>query len=365
MPLRPTSAPIAARAAIRLGLVVMAILVVLGVLEVVLRLRPTLLGDAYANGALSRYTVRAGGIYYRDRNLRMNFMIPNFQTTMYANGYVWRHQTDALGFRNVPLQIPADVVLLGDSLVYGQGVDFEDTLGNRLEERSGLRVVNLGLQGDCAFQEAYRLTAYIEVFKPRFVVYVFTSNDIEDLYVYLSDAAMEAFIAQPVEAVRYPERIPPDVAQRERDERIRHRPFWKRVEEESYVFKMGRFIQYLWRGAGLPAGVPIAAAAPSAGRRVDRNQVSVDPASLGWRYTDHAIAYMTSLSRRHDARLFVVPITGGRQFEILQEIARRHGATFVDTTEFMRGPVFLPRDGHFSPEGARRLAATIAHALER
>src|SRR5438034_11805507 len=108
MPPRPTSAPIAARAAIRLGLVVMAILVVLGVLEVVLRLRPTLLGDAYANGALSRYTVRAGGIYYRDRTLRMNFMIPNFEITMYANGYVWHHQTDALGFRNAPLHIPAD-----------------------------------------------------------------------------------------------------------------------------------------------------------------------------------------------------------------------------------------------------------------
>jgi len=33
-------------------------------------------------------------------------------------------------------------------------------------------------------------------------VYVFTPNDIEDLYVYLSDAAMEAFIAQPVEECR-------------------------------------------------------------------------------------------------------------------------------------------------------------------
>ena len=43
------------RIAIRLGLITAAILVVLGVLEVVLRLRPTLLGDAYANGALSRY----------------------------------------------------------------------------------------------------------------------------------------------------------------------------------------------------------------------------------------------------------------------------------------------------------------------
>src|SRR5438094_9705801 len=115
---------------------------------------------------------------------------------------------------------------------------------------------------------------------------------------------MEAFIAQPVEAVRYPERIPPDVALREREEKIRHRPFWKRVEEESYVFKMGRFIQYLWRGAGLPAGVPIAAAAPSARRRMDRNQVSLDPASSGWPSTDHHIAYMTYPNRLHDARRF-------------------------------------------------------------
>src|SRR5215813_1526925 len=251
------------RIALRLGLVIASILLVLGVLEVVLRWRPTLLGEAFASGALSRYTVRAGGIYYRDRNLRMNFMIPNFETTMYANGYVWHHQTDALGFRNAPLHVPADVVLLGDSLVYGQGVEFEDTLGNRLEERSGLRVVNLGLQGDCAFQEAYRLTAYIDLFKPRFVVYVFTSNDIEDLYVYLSDSAMEAFIAQPVEGIRYPDRVPPEVALREREERIHRQSFWKRVEERSYVFKMGRWIQYLWREAGLATGVPPATAAPS------------------------------------------------------------------------------------------------------
>src|SRR5207245_9230604 len=150
--------------------------------------------------------------------------------------------TDALGFRNAPLHIPADVVVLGDALAYGQGVDFDDTLGNRLEQRSGLRVVNLGLQGDCAFQEAYRLTAYIEVFKPRFVVYVFTPNDIEDLYVYLSDAAMEAFIAQPVEALRYPERIPTDVALREREEKLRDRPFWTRAEHASDGFKLGRLL---------------------------------------------------------------------------------------------------------------------------
>jgi hypothetical protein len=102
----------------------------------------------------------------------------------------------------------------------------------------------------------------------------------------------------------------------------------------------------------------------SAGGRVDRVHVRVDPTSPGWRYTDHAIAYMADLSRRHNARLFVVPITGGQQFDILRNIARRHGIDFVDTTEFLGGPAFLPNDGHFSPEGARRLATTIARALE-
>jgi hypothetical protein len=352
------------RVAVRVGLVVGAILLVLGVLEVVLRLWPTLLGQAFANGALSRYTVRAGGIYYRDRNLRMNFMIPNHETTMYGNGYVWRHRTDRLGFRNATLHIPADVVILGDSLVYGQGVDFEDTLGWRLEERTGLRVANLGRQGDCAFQEAYLLGAYIGVFTPRVVVYVFTPNDIDDLYVYLSDAAMEAFIAQPVGAIRYPERVPPEVALREREEAIRRRPIWKLVEAESYVLKMARFVGYLWRGARLPVGVAVAAA-PQAGGRVDIGRARVDPTSLGWRYTAHAIAYMRDLSRRHDARFVMVPIARGKQFEILREIAGRHGAIFVDTTEFQRGPVFLPDDGHFSPEGARRLADAIARALGR
>jgi hypothetical protein len=355
----------AARVAIRIGLVVAAVVVMAGALEVVLRWRPTLLGREFANGALSRYTVREGGIYYRDRSLRMNFMIPNHRATMYANGYVWQHQTDALGFRNDPLHVPADVILLGDSLVYGHGVEFEDTLGHRLEERSGLRVANLGRQGDCTFQEAYLLTEYIGVFRPRFVVHVFTPNDIEDLYVHLSDAAMEAFLAQPVEAIRYPARVPTEVALRQREQQIRRRPLWKRIDEESYVLKMGRFIQYLWHAADLGGGVRVAAAAPSAGRRVDFAQVRVDPTSLGWRYTEHAIAYMTHLSRRHGARFVIVPVTTGRQFEILRDIAERRGATFVDTRAFLATSWGLPNDGHFSPEGARRLAGLLASVLGR
>src|SRR5436190_13297312 len=131
----------------RLALVAGSLLLVLLALEAVLRQWPTLLGQEFANGALSRYSPKADGIYYVDRRLGIHFMIPNYRTTMYYNGYVWEHRTDALGFRNDPLHVPADVVLLGDSVVYGHGVNFEHTLGHLLERRTGLRVANLGRQG--------------------------------------------------------------------------------------------------------------------------------------------------------------------------------------------------------------------------
>jgi hypothetical protein len=87
------------RAAGNALLVVAATAVALGGLELLLRARPTLLGHAFANGVLSKYTDGAGGIFYKDRQAQTRLMIPNFTTQMYFNGYVWTHQTDALGFR--------------------------------------------------------------------------------------------------------------------------------------------------------------------------------------------------------------------------------------------------------------------------
>lgn len=347
---------------IALGLA--SVLVILTGLEVTLRLRPTLLGYAFANGALSKYTARAGGIYYTDRNLRIHFMIPNHATTMFASGYRWHHQTDALGFRNPGPRVPADVILLGDSLVYGQGVDVEHTVASYLEQLSHLRVANLGRQGDCAFQEAYILTAYVDVFKPRYVVYVFTPNDIIDLYGYLSDTAMREFIATPVERITYPSRVEPATALREREQKIGRRSLWTRIEEESYVFKMFRWMRYTYREwAGVSWVTPAGAALPP-GRRLDSADVASDPDSLGWRYTAHAIGYMNHVATRAGARLLMAPAATGRQAEILRTIARRQGIDFIDTQRLHEGASFLPNDGHFSPEGARVLAELIAGHIE-
>jgi len=343
-----------------LVLAVGSILVVLGALEATLRRWPLLLGHEFANGALSRYSTKADGIYYFDRRLRMNFMIPNYRTTMYYNGYVWEHRTDALGFRNDPLHVPADVVLLGDSVVYGHGVNFEHTVGHLLERRTGLRVANLGRQGDCAFQEAYLLTANLPVFRPRVVVHVFTRNDIEDLYVYLANAAMEEFIAQPVEGITYPPRTDAAQLRAEHEKRIRNRRLLRKIDDELYVMKMFRWIGFRvreWRA------MPRAEAAYDPRIRHDVADVSTNPAALGWRYTEHALAYMKYLTDRAGARLVMAPFTEGRQLEILRDIAARHRIEIIDTAPLFKGPTALPNDGHFTPYGAQVMADLIAAHL--
>jgi hypothetical protein len=346
-----------------LVLVVGSIVLVLVATEATLRRWPLLLGHEFANGALSRYSTRADGIYVVDRRLRMNFMRPNYRTTMYYNGYVWQHQTDALGFRNDPLHVPADVVLLGDSVVYGHGVNFEHTVGHLLERRTGLRVANLGRQGDCAFQEAYLLTTNLPVFRPRIVVHVFTQNDIEDLYVYLANAVMEEFIAQPIERIAYPSRTDPAQLLAEHEKAIRNRRILRKMDDALYVMKMVRWLRFRvreWR-----ASVPRAEAAYDPRARHDVANVSDNPAALGWRYTAHALAYMKYLSDRAGARFVMAPYTQGRQLEILRDIAARHRIEIIDTAAVFKGPTVLPNDGHLTPYGAQVMADLIAAHLER
>jgi hypothetical protein len=331
------------------ALVVASVLVALGIIEITLRWRPTLLGQEYANGVLSRYTGNEGGIYYLDRKLRMNLMIPNHKATLEYNGYTWTHETDALGFRNRGLTPPAEVVLLGDSFIYGHGVDLEGTVGHFLGERTGWRVANLGRQADCAFQEAYLLHAYIGVFKPRHVVYFYFENDIVDLDAYLSAKQMREFVDTPVEQIRYPERVDTAVALRKREEKFRNRRIEWIIERRTYVARVWKWLTARPPRPG-PAG-PV---------------VVEDGTSLGWQYTRKAIAFMKHVAQREGATLLVVPITyrSPHHAALIRAIARDLDLPFLDAAPLAPDPAnWLPGDGHFSPTGARRMAEMVAAHL--
>ena len=153
-----------------LNVLLLSLVALLAGLTVLVQRVPGVLGYEFASGVWSRYNTRPDGIYYEDPVLRMNFMLPNYRTEMYYNGHTWTHQTDALGFRNPHTMTEADVILLGDSFIYGHGIEIEQTVGRALERLTPYSVVNLARQGDCALQEAYLLTRHIGRFRPRHVV---------------------------------------------------------------------------------------------------------------------------------------------------------------------------------------------------
>jgi hypothetical protein len=340
------------RAALPALLVVASTALTLAGVELLLRARPQLLGPAFANGVLSKYTDGEGGIYYEDSVAGMRFMIPNFTATMYANGYVWTHQTDALGFRNPRLAIPVDIALLGDSYVYGHGVDVEFTVAASLEGLTGLAVANLARQGDCALQQAYLASEFLPLLRPRYVFYFFFENDIADLYVFLDDAALQAFVDRPLEEIRYPLRRDPEQALRERDERLRQRSLLTRAKQRAYVYRAWRWLR--WQ-----LGLRAAEAAPAR-----PGPAATEEGSLGWRYTEKAILYMREVARRHGAHFAIVPITPlrPRYQEILRRFAASAGIDFIDTSALVRADaaLWLPGDHHLSPLGARRFAELAA-----
>ena len=98
------------------------------IFEIVLRLHPLLLGQDFANMVLTKYHRGDDGIYDYYPALNMKFMKPNFSTINYFNGYEWEHKTDSLGFRNPSDRDKAEIVLIGDSLIYGHGVNQNQTI---------------------------------------------------------------------------------------------------------------------------------------------------------------------------------------------------------------------------------------------
>ena len=343
-----------ALANVNLLLVSLALLVV-GT-EAALRLNPELLGRQFATGVLSKYHMRPGGIYYYDPAVRMKFMIPNLTTTMYYNGYVWEHSTDALGFRNRELMEPSDVVLLGDSMIYGHGVTFEDTLGHQLARRTGLTVANLARQADCFLHYAYLLAEYAPRFRPRHVVVFFTDNDISDLYGYRREEELRQFAETPVSAIRYPQRLSVEAGLAQQAAKHRRGSLRKRLHESLYVVKIYDWIRF----------------------RLDhprRVAVMKDPArihnpnSLGWRYARKALMYMKGVSTAHLSRLTLVtlPSPDAEQCVVLHKTAEDLGIDHLDACHLWEANPswFLPGDNHLSAVGDQAMAALVAAHLHR
>jgi len=331
--------------------------------EIVLRVHPVLLGDLFANKVLSKYNNGYDGIYEYDPVVKMNFMKPNFETIAYWNRYKWVHKTDSWGFRNPVDRNSADVVLLGDSLIYGHGVNQNQTVGHFLERITNHSVMNLGRQGDCAFQEVYILNKYGFKFRPRYVLYFFYTNDISDLGTYLSQDEMKQFIETQIENITFKDRSLPKRVTYPRAEKLIRSLGKNLYITESINYAHQIIKQKSEKKKTMSKNNP---SMPAIVDKLDKSTYAEIGNSLEWKYTKKSILQMQHVSDVNNAVFVIVPITFGntQQFNILKNIASENNIPFIDTRAIDHVRSYrLPGDGHFTGEGALALAKIVAKYL--
>ncbi len=159
----------------------LGLLLSLLLLEALLCWTPELVSRGLLNLAYGRYDTHPGGIYVREPLTRMQFLRPNLETRAYSNGYFWTHRTDSLGFRNPRRPISGRVLLLGDSMIYGHGVESDQTTGHFLRTLHGRDVYNLSRQADCLYNHYVNYRLFGDRFRAETIVLFFLLNDFYDL----------------------------------------------------------------------------------------------------------------------------------------------------------------------------------------
>lgn len=342
----------------RLGAILLSSLLGLGVLEIALRTLPLKRASTLANEVYTAYGSFPGGIYFTEPETRINFMVPNFTVENFWNGYSWRHRTDGLGFRNPPGVTDRSLLLLGDSLIYGHGVEESQTAASLLRTRYGRPAYDMARQGDCLYQQYVLLRLYHRELAPKTVVLFVFLNDFSDLLFYRTREEIE----------QMPELRLDDRALRQRVADLGKAPVYP-VQRQLYRFRSLRLLRgvaksfsgdWMARAEAAPAGLGGLAAAV----------LQPEPFALASHYYRRVLAECQRIASGEKAELKVVLLNVGaavgpdgrraneRLRGFLQEASTEIGFSFATTAGIFEGcgECFLPHDGHFSPEGHLRLA---------
>lgn len=343
-------------------------LVFWGALEAVLRLAPGLVGPPLANWVYTRYGNFYGGIYFHEPVTDMNFHRPGFVVENYFNGYRWRHATDARGFRNPP-DVDTGWLLLGDSMIYGHGVEEAQTVSARLREDFGHPAYNMGRQGACLYQQYVFLRLYLDDLDPdRVVLFVF-ANDVDDLLGYRTAEELRNLPERDYDYEALRRRIADPGMQR--DVPVRQLP---------YLSKVLRLLRGLVHELALASWVATAEAADA----VDGEPLPYVQTILDDERFEAAAGYYRRLLPELDRRagdlgatLHVVLLDVGdllgpggveaqdRLDRLLREVTQTSEIPYAHTRPLFAecADCFLPGDGHLSPEGHRRLAGLLDGAI--
>ena len=345
----------------------------IGLGELGLRAVPRLVGGAVANHAYGGYHAQPGGIYRRDANLGYALK-PDFAQSLYWNGHWWKHETNADGYRGAAVDA-ADVVFLGDSMIYGHGVENDQTVPSQFQAITGRTVANLGQQGTCLVQMESRLRHLGPKLRPRVVVVCSHTNDIREASDWYPEEELARYVAAPAAEAC-------DILARPT---FRPRPAW-RIDEHVWNAHVAPHLRFT-RAVGALTRI-------SGQGRVQRREfgsadgVFVPPAGvvampfapwdstdgaerLGWQVHDRALARINEVCKQTGARLVLIDLGYPHAFSrAIADAAKRLGATYVPAGEaaLRRAQAgeetYLANDGHWTAHGSRVVAEEIATALK-
>lgn len=161
-------------------------------IELLLRMKPGLARGEAGNACFAAYNRSTHGIFLRDMEMGHR-MKPGQRRAIYGNGYWWTHEANASGYRGQELD-RADVVFLGDSMVYGHGVETNQTVPARFEQRTGLKSANLGLSMSSPIQAWMRYEELGTRLRPRWVFLCLHPNDHDDVNGFYETAELERWL---------------------------------------------------------------------------------------------------------------------------------------------------------------------------
>jgi hypothetical protein len=349
-------------------LMALAAVTALGV-EGLLLVRPELVTGAVANKLYSRYHVYTGGMYERDKNLG-HALRADFHAMTYWNGHWWRHDTNAQGFRG-PAVDRADVVFLGDSMIYGHGVETDETVPARFAAATGRPVANLGEEATALVQSSLLFRDKGVPLRPKLVFVCSHPNDLEDNTELYSVAELQRYLREP------------DYRPVVRETALWPKPWYDLFEVWTRHLGLplrssglaGVLAKAAWDGTlKLRRGTPI----PSSGSRfvpseeyVHQPFAPLEPGpseldTLRFHVHQASIDRIVMLARGIGARVVLLDIGYPLAFShAIEGVARERGLEYnpagrVVLAHVLAGEdLFLADDGHWNPKGTELVAREL------
>ncbi|PIN98978.1 MAG: hypothetical protein COT90_01770 [Candidatus Diapherotrites archaeon CG10_big_fil_rev_8_21_14_0_10_31_34] len=337
-----------------IGLLLITVILMLVFFEITLRSFPGIAGNEIHNSLLSKFYIGGEGILLFDEKTGIFLLKPNIQTTVYKNNYYWKLKTDSKGFRNEKEINQADIILVGDSIIYGTGLNYEKTTPFFLQKQTGLTVFNLSREGDSSFEQKFLLNKYASELKPKYILYFFFENDIYNLSESLTENEMNYFVEK--------QKIDDFSVKRGKNfESNPDNPYYSQVLEKNHLFIFTAIKTF------------INSAKNREHYKKNLNK-SFDINSVEWKYQEKTIKQMKTFSDSINTEFILISITNKKIiYEKIKQITEENEIPLIEVEELIeynknsmfKDEFVLKGDGHLNEEGHKKLTEILTNYLNK